>query len=426
MSAVAVSVSGCRAGTARLTWGQASILRILTMLGPGASAENLSVRCDLKARLDVPSARAFIGRLLGTYDVLRTRYEERGGEWYQVVDPSGSVEVRVVDQADADEALQAMGATDFALADEWPVRFALVVADDEVTAIAFACSHIVSDAYGLETFAAVLGDPGADLDPGVQPLDQAAYESSPRGLAVDARAREYWHRQLTAMPPTLFPGPPHPAQDGDRFWYAAFTSQRVTAALPVLASRHRTTSAVVLYAAFGAVLAERAGTDRCPLGVVARNRNRPGTRGALGSFAQLVPITLDVAAGSWDELFQAAAKANLQSMRHGAYDPRTRFAVTREVELARGTPLDLTLWFNDTRGAREAAPVLDPAAPLPAGEAAWVRRTPHGDSTVFVYAYDDPAGTGLWTMFDTTRIPLADAEALLGAVEEKLVRAALA
>jgi hypothetical protein len=425
VTSIDVKVAGCRGGTGPLTWGQRSILNILRMRGPEAWTENLGAWADLPRGTDLAGALARITQVLSLHDALRTRITDADAA--QTVDPAGVASVEIVDTDDrplddaADEVVDRLKETRFALADEWPVRFAVLLRAGAAVGVAYACSHVVGDARARHLLTAALENPPADA--GVQPLDQAAWEASPPGLAAGARSAAYWRAQLTAMPATLFPAEPGVPDDGYRFWYARFVSPLVTTAASLVAHRQGVSTSSVLYAALAAALTAATGADRCPMGTVAANRTRAGTQAAVGSFAQLVPITFDVADRPFGELVGAAAAANLTALRRGAYDPAMRAAVTQEVELARGTALDLSLWFNDARvDAGAAGPGAAPDRQR--GRAEWVHRARRGDSTVFVYVSGSAGGTVLDLMVDTCRLSRGAAEQLLADVETVLADAA--
>ncbi|MEV6596743.1 condensation domain-containing protein [Actinoplanes sp. NPDC051346] len=431
VAAVAVTVSGCRWGQAPATWGQANILRILAMLRERAHSANLSECVPLPPGTSVAAATAWIRKLLITFEALRTRYVERDGGWEQILDGAGSLEVELVTtdgqdvMAAAEAEIARLRATPFDLARRWPVRFSLLLRDGYAAGLTFACSHAVSDAWGVRALRTALAMPGGPVDPGVQPLDQAGFETSPAGLRLDERAAEYWRTQLTAMPRTLFPKPGRSAHEGVRFWYAKFDSPVLSAALPYLARRFRTNTSVVLYGAFAAALAANAGVDGCPIGLVAANRSRPGTRTALAPYSQLVPAVVPVSGRDWGAIITGAAGAALTAFRYSASHPRTAAAVTAEVAQSRGVHLDLSLWFNDTRATYAAADGgFDPARPPTAGVADWHDRTDRGDSTVFVYVHGDAAHPTLNVMVDTVRLSRPDAERLLADVEQGLLDAA--
>jgi hypothetical protein len=431
MTSVPISVRDCRSGEATLTWGQRSILRIITMLGDDAHTINAGTWAACPPGTDIPAALAMIRRMLVRHESFRTRYVPRGDDRVQVLDGGGAVEVEVVplDGAELDELAEhvrvRLRRTLFALADEWPVRFALVVEGDAVRAVVFVGSHAVCDGWALRELRNQLAqpDPAQDGDPGVQPLDQAAFEASPAGIAVDERAMTYWRRQLTRMPQTLFPQPPGPAHD-HRFWYARFESPILSGALPMLARRYSTSTSAVLFAATAAVLAGNAGLETLAMGTVAGNRFRPGTRVAIGTLSQLVLITLPVAGRSFEELVRGAMVGSVDAYRHGGYDLRSLARVTDEVSAERGVCLDMSMWFNDRRLAVPTPPgPTSGAVPAERGKVRWVTYNDEGDSKFYLYVDGTHDAVSLYLMTDTRYLAPTTTEQVLAEIEDVLVDA---
>nr|AKC92659.1 putative NRPS condensation domain protein [Amycolatopsis sp. SANK 60206] len=429
-----VAVTGCRSGEAPVTWGQGGILRILRMLRERTDNANISVWRPLPEGTDIAAALAWIRRLVAGYDVLRTRYLDRPEGIVQVVDGAGEIDVEMIDLGARDgtdtavEVMFRLRNVHYPLDGPWAYRFALLYRDGLACQIVFACSHGLTDGWGMfGAFRGVLGRPDLEFDPGVQPLDQVAYETSDAGRAQSARARRYWHAQLSVIPAMTFPGPPRSPHEGIRFWYAQFDSPIITTLLPDLAQHHGHTDSTVLYAAFCAAIARAAGVDSCPLGFVSVNRMRRGTQQAIGPYSQLVPIVLPVAGQDPRELIRSAGNAVLSALRHGAYDPAIRDEVMAEVAAERGVEPDLSMWFNDTRVDK----IIRPREPLLAvvherGIPQWIDRTDRGDSTVFVQVVGKPDRMGITVMFDTTRLSIDDAEGLLAGVENWILEAAAA
>jgi hypothetical protein len=428
-----VSVADCRSGEAPLTWGQRSILRIMTMLGDDAHTVNVGTWAACPPGTDVPAALATIRRMLARHESLRTRYVpgDPDGDQVQVLDGAGTIDVELVplDGAELDEFAEQvrirLRRTRFAIADDWPIRFALVVDGDRVRAAVFAGSHAVCDGWALHELRRLLGCPGEGQDggPGVQPLDRAAFERSPAGLALDKRAMGYWRRQLGRMPQTLFPQPPGAAHE-HRFWYGRFESPVISGAVPMLARRYRASTSAVLFAATAAVLAGNAGLESCAMGTVAGNRFRPGTQQAICTLSQVVPMTLAVAGRSFEALVREAKNNSFDAYRHGAYDPLSVTRLIEEVAAERGMSLDMSLWFNDRR-LSEPVPPGRTTGPVPAerGHVRWVSYNDAGDSKFYAYVDGSQEAISMYLITDTRYLAPSTTEQLLAEVEEVLADA---
>jgi hypothetical protein len=431
-----VHIADCRAGQAPLTWGQRSILRIVIMLGEAAQGTNLGTWSRLPAGTRVPEAVDRISQLVSRYESTRTRFVRSDDDWYQLLDGSGDLTIEVESATDADLAEKATAAQTelrgqlFDYAVEWPIRFRLLVDGDRALAVVWTASHLVTDLRGVWAFNTALNAPDVLPDTGIQPLDQAAAEQSPAGQTADEQAMAYWRDQVIALDPET--DPPHEPHDGYRFWYAGFESPAMTAALGTLSARHRTTTSVILFAAFTAVLAETLGQDAVTVTLLAANRTRRETRAAVGSFSQLVPVTMTTADVAWPELVRQATMRTLGALRRSAYDPRSLEALRRSVERDRGGFPDLTMSFNDVSGTFEA-PEGEPEA-LPRGTVRWNDNNNSGDSTLYAWVWGGretretwggPVGRLAFTlMIDTRRISTEQAERLLTGIEERLVHEA--
>jgi hypothetical protein len=428
-AAPTVSVTGGRAGTGELTWGQRAILRIMLMLGEDVYKINVGAWAALPEDTGLDVAVERITEVTRHYDTLRTRFVETGDDWIQVVDGDGDVSVDVVEIGAADLAAAAgdlqrrMRATRFKISEEWPVRFAVLTEAGQPRAVVWVSSHIVVDLRGMWALTALLSRPGGPLPDGVQPLEQALQEKQ----ATDTPSMTYWREQIELSPPDPFPCCREPHQ-GSRFWYAEFESPALAAALAKIAVRLRTTTSSVLFAAVAGELARLSGADRITMNVVAANRYSAATRAALGTFSQLVPATVHVGGVSWPELVRLAGVGTIAALRRGAYDPRSLDALKQELRRTDPRAGDFTLTFNDIRRFGTPGPQ---AADVDAdaeqrGEVRWEEPNDEGDSTIFLWIWDDPEPLGIRLMIDTLRISPEQGERLLIGIEERVLREARA
>ncbi|MCG6494013.1 hypothetical protein [Kitasatospora sp. A2-31] len=215
----------------------------------------------------------------------------------------------------------------------------------------------------------------------------------------------------------------------ERWWEGQLVCPRLDAAGRVAALRTGTSPSAVVLAAVGMELGARTGAGSVPLKVILGNRVNEAQRTAVGAFAQNGLVVLGTA-GPFDELARQAWRAQLQTSRHGHYDPGALAEAVAAEEERRGTALDLNAFFNDHRPpdrspGGEAAPA-GPVAPggLPAGRFSWRPRWVRQDSTFFfglAHREGEPIAT---LLVDTRYFPAAEVEPFLRAVEERVTAAA--
>ncbi|MEU3601338.1 condensation domain-containing protein [Streptomyces sp. NPDC006798] len=404
----------------------------------------------------ISDIRAVLGELVSRHESLRTVYGPGpDGGLRQRVRRSGSVPVDLLpvegragpaDAAGAVSAWEAgVRAAGFDHGCDPPFRAAIVCRDGEPVRTAFLVSHLAADLMALRVvegeFVRLTADRAAGRTPAPpppfrQPLDQAEFERSERGRRLLDRADRYWHDQLAALPPTMFPTParsptepepePEPEAAGPPFPSTALLSRAVALALPVLAERYRSGSSAVLLAAVSLLLARRGGLPRCGLRLLVANRSDPASRGTVANLHLEVPVTVDVTGETFEDVVRSARVAALRAYANGLYDPGRAERAVREHERARGVPIDLSCCFNDARAVREDRP--GPVPPTPAEIRAATAETTVGDGDLheaerfFLVVHDDvPGRIQLVLGADPGVLPPAAVRAFLRAVERLLV-----
>jgi hypothetical protein len=154
------------------------------------------------------------------------------------------------------------------------------------------------------------------------------------------------------------------------------------------------------------------------MNLVAANRFSADTRTAIGTFSQLVPVTVRTAGLTWRDQVRQASVATIKALMRGAYDPCSLDRLRDE------TPFDFTLGFNDMRNS--VAPVSGQVLEPERGTVRWGTPNNAGDSTVYLWIWGRPEKTGMRLMVDTERLSLAQAEQFLTGVESVLVDASVA
>lgn len=439
-----VRFEGLADGSWAATWGQRTIWEPISWYAPDDHYFNIALTLPLRHPVAPADFAEVVRALLTRHESLRTVYRRTAdGGLRQRLGGAGTLTVRLVD-AEGSEPLAGIlereAAADKAvrfdlLGDGLPVRVTAVLVAGEVAGAVVTVAHIAADGTGAQV---VLDDlrrllaqrrrrPGVlpPPVPGRQPREQAAYEAGPQAAARSAAAVALWSRQLTGIPAALWPEDAGPGEEV-RWWEGELGCLRMDLASRLAAVRTRTSPSAVVLAALGQELAERTGFGSVPLKVILGNRVAEEQRTAVGAFAQNGLVVLD-GSGGFDELARKAWRAQLQTSRHGHYDPGALAQAVTAEEKRRGTALDLNALFNDHRETEHGAAAPDPAALAAAepGGFRWRSRWARQDCRFF-FGLGQQAGRACATLLvDTRSVPAAEVEPLLRAVEERVVAAAL-
>ncbi|TLQ46350.1 condensation domain-containing protein [Streptomyces marianii] len=364
----------------------------------------------------------------------------------QHVHPEGVLRLAVhaVDgEAQAAEAaaavLDALAAKPFEVAEEWPVRAALIGPAGSPRFLALVFSHVAVDAFALlpvtdHLVAAVAvrrpeWPPARSRDAGRSPREQAAAEAAEpsRRTAERAlrRAAEAF-RAMPAAPPAQ--GPPDDAGSADRCRFLSRTSPALDLAAGAVSLRTGEGVATVLAAAMVAVDAHLADSPTGYLQLLAANRSRPETVNAVVPCSQPVPCCVPVAGSSFPELVRATASATLGALRFGSYPPDRLAGLHRAVERERGVRLDITPTFNYRPRASALPRRVVTAAELEesaaAGATRWVPSDLVWRSSRYLSADVSESGIRLVLQVDTRVHTPRWAEHWMAALERLLCAAA--
>ncbi|MFD8318801.1 condensation domain-containing protein [Kitasatospora purpeofusca] len=358
-----------RSGSGPATWGQRAIWDVVNRLAPADRPRyNIGTATPLDPGLPLPVVLDALGHLLHLHDSLHTRLlpEPDGPGLRQTVDPAGTLPTAVHDlPAGTDRAaLTAAGAAlhreltgrAFDCGTEWPIRAGLVVADGLVRHISLVLSHTAVDGTGMGLLVRDLTALALGADPAAvragrttqQPLEEATFQTSERGLKRDANARAHTLRKLRAAPARLFP--PAPAADpAARFPNAVLSSPALLRAVDTVAAAHRTGSSAVLLAATAAMTARLAGRPDAVLQVVVNNRFLSGLTDAVSVVAGDALLHLQDADGEFGAAVRRTHAASIAAYRHAYYDRRLLDAEIERLTADRVPLADRSCVFNDTR-----------------------------------------------------------------------------
>ncbi|MFD0277700.1 condensation domain-containing protein [Kitasatospora sp. NPDC127111] len=354
-----------RSGTGPATWGQQAVWDAVGRLSPAdAPRYNITTAAPLDPGLPVPVVLAALTDLLQLHDSLHTRlHADDAGRLWQTVDPAGRLPVHTRPGEGDAAGLAATGralhdelaALPFDCATEWPIRVGLVVADGLARHISLVLSHTAVDGAGMgrlvmDLTELSLGEPAEAVRtrrPAQQPLEEAAFQASERGLKRDANARAHVLRKLRSGPPRLFP----PAPDGATrpFPNAVLDSPALLRAVDRVAAGHRVSGSSVLLAATAVMTARLAGSPDAVLQVIVNNRFLPGLTTAVSPVAGDGLLHLPDADGEFGAAVRRTHAASIATYRHAYYNKRLLDAEIDRLTAEHGPLADRSCIVNDTR-----------------------------------------------------------------------------
>ncbi|MER7582160.1 condensation domain-containing protein [Kitasatospora sp. NPDC097691] len=375
-----IVLSSGRSGSGPATWGQQAIWDAVRRLTPAdAPRYNITTAAPLDPGLPLPVVLGALEQLLRLHDSLHTRLlPGEDGTLRQVVDPTGTLGVEVQSAAEGEDPAQLgarlheeLAARPFDTAAQWPIRVGVVTADGPARYLSLVLSHTAVDGSGMSRLVADLTalslghspERLAELrEPARQPLEEAEFQRSERGIRRDTAARKQFVRKLRLGPPRLFPPTPEaPATEGPApFPNAVLRSPALPRAVEQVAAAHRVSTSSVLLAAAAAMTAELAGRTEAVLNVVVNNRFLPELTNAVSVVAGDGLFHLPDATGEFGELVRRTHAAAIGTYRHAYYD---KLALAGEIGrlTADGVELgDRSCVFNDTRELLPATSDPDP------------------------------------------------------------------
>jgi len=277
--------------------------------GP-STLNNIPFAARLTGPVDLDALRRAVGDVVDRHEILRTSYREIDGVPYQVVHPAAGVAVRVADGCGADwvaEQLAAERAHVFDLENQWPLRAAILRADDEHV-LALTLHHIAGDHWSagvlftdlLVAYRARCAGAAPNWAP--LPVQYADYGRW-QGELFEAAAgvldpqREYWIAQLADLPEEAglapdFPRPPVLDTAGDSITFNIGAGVR--ARLAALAADLGVTEFMVLQAAVAVALHKAGAGLDVPIGSPVAGRTAPELDQLIGFFINILVLRNDL------------------------------------------------------------------------------------------------------------------------------------
>ena len=290
-------------------------LWIIDQLSPGDPVYNIAFAVSLSGPLDVTSLEASFNEIIRRHESLRTTFDTVGGEPVQVIAPSLSISLPVIDLTshppeERDQTLRELALAEaqrpFDLKRGPLVRFTLVRLGDEEHVVLWTAHHIVADGWSLGVLLGELGQlypafrrglasPLKELT--IQYADYAVWQREWQQSAALNRSLAFWREQLKGAPPVLTvptfnPRPPVQSFRGAR--HHLFISKRVYDGLNAISRQSLATMYMTLLAAFNVLLYRFTGMDDLPVGTIIANRQQPEVEGLIGFFANTLVLRNDL------------------------------------------------------------------------------------------------------------------------------------
>jgi amino acid adenylation domain-containing protein len=290
-------------------------LWFLDQLWPGRPDYNVPCAVRLTGPLDVGALAEAFGALAERHDILRTRYEVRDDEPYQIVEPARMWSLRVADHS-AQPAEHAVRLADGTIHQEWarpfdlsaapPVRILLIKVAEEHHILSMVIHHIATDGWSNQVllsdlaalYGSATGDPGA---PGLPRLNvrYADYGEWQREQLRTARLHgelEYWRRRLAGLKPVELPTDrPRPAERSGRGAQLDFAaSAKLRRKLLDLGKVNGTTLFMTLLTAFQVMVAKHTGQRDIAIGTPVAGRGQPDLEQMAGFFVNTLVLRGDI------------------------------------------------------------------------------------------------------------------------------------
>jgi amino acid adenylation domain-containing protein len=313
-------------------------LWFIDRLQPGSPVYNLCSAVRFTGALDAPALAATFSEITRRHEVLRTTFEEHGGEPVQVIHPWAPRPLPVIDLSALPEEVRnregrslaaAESLRSFDLASGPLFRAGLLRFAAAEHVVVATMHHIVGDGWSVgvlhqevsalyNSFTRGLDSPLPEL--AVQYADYALWQRDWMSGELLERELAYWRERLRGIPPVLplpadHPRPARPTYRGGRRglrWPADLAG-----ALQTLGRRNGATLFMVLLAGFQSLLSRLTGERNICVGTPIAGRNRVEIENLIGFFVNTLVLRADLGGEpSFLTLLERVREASLEAYAH--------------------------------------------------------------------------------------------------------------
>jgi len=313
-------------------------LWFLDKLAAGSHAYNIPTALRFRGSLDLDIFRKVLAEIVRRHEIMRTTFENEGGQPVQIIHPPGALEVEVSDRSDTpveerEQLVTALAARevfrvfDLSRGPLWRVEVVRFSADECL--VLFNMHHIITDGWSFGILvreiatlyeAYTAGQPSPLPELPIQYGDVAIHQKQRWEDGHLASLTAYWREHLAGLPPLLelpldFQRPPVQTYNGARepFALAADLAERLSR----LDAGPGTTLFMVFQAAISVLLSRYADSHDIPIGTPVANRNHPHLEDLIGFFVNTLVLRNDLSGNpTFLELLARVRPTNLDAYAH--------------------------------------------------------------------------------------------------------------
>lgn len=313
-------------------------LWFLEQLDPGKATFNLPLALALNGRLNTTALQQSLNQLVTRHETLRTTFTEEDGVPVQVIQPSLTVPLALVDlqylpalerEAEAERQIHAAANQPFNLVEGPLLRTSLFRLHETSHYLLIALHHIVSDGWSEGVMLRELTElyqAAAEDRPSTLPELQVQYgdfsEWQHGWLQSEEAAGQlaYWEKQLAGLPPLLelptdFPRPNEPSGQGGQL--RVTLPPGLTEAVNRLSRDEGATPYMTLLAAFKLLLYRYSGQEDFAVGTSIANRTHAEIEPLIGFFLNTLVLRTDLSGNpTFRELLGRVRDVTLNAFAH--------------------------------------------------------------------------------------------------------------
>ncbi|WP_414620778.1 aminotransferase class V-fold PLP-dependent enzyme [Calothrix sp. CCY 0018] len=313
-------------------------LWFINQLEPNSTAYNFPISLGLTGALNVAALEQSLNKIVQRHETLRTTFKSVNGQPTQVINPTFTLKLSIVDlqeyptqQQEAEVLRLAIQETQllFNLAQGPLLRATLLHLSEQQYVLLFTMHHIVSDGWSIGLLikevtahykAFCKGKPSPLSELPIQCADFAVWQRQwLQGEVLESQI-SYWRKQLEDAPrvldlPTDFPRPAIRTFQGAT--YSFELSQKLSVTLNTLSQQQKSTLFMTLLASFQVLLWRYTGSEDIVVGSPIANRNRDQIKELIGFFLNTLVLRTNLAENpSFEELLNRVREMTLGAYAH--------------------------------------------------------------------------------------------------------------